>query len=157
MVSDGTYHIHADRLGGNVVMTDANAKVVAKTEYTAYGAAVQNTRKDETAGYTGHYEDPLTGLTYMQARYYDADLGRFLSVDPVLSTPGDIFNFARYAYTDTLMMFTGYSTSGRRRDSKTFGRLVVEKPHPLACRSNFSRDSNLRRGRPVATEVAPTN
>lgn len=101
MVSDGTYHIHADRLGSNVVMTDANARVVAKTEYTAYGAAAQNTHKDETAGYTGHYEDPLTGLTYMQARYYDADLGRFLSVDPATSTSGDIFNFARYVCADT--------------------------------------------------------
>lgn len=106
-VADSVYYIHADRLGSNVVMTDTNARVVARTEYTAYGAAAQNTNKNETAGYTGHYEDPLTGLTYMQARYYDADLGRFLSIDPVGTVPGDIFNFARYAYANNNpMLFT---------------------------------------------------
>ena len=106
-VADSIYYIHADRLGSNVVMTDANANVVVRTEYTAYGAAAQNTSKNETAGYTGHYEDPLTGLTYMQARYYDADLGRFISIDPVGAIPGDIFNFARYVYANNSpMMFT---------------------------------------------------
>jgi RHS repeat-associated protein len=106
-VNDSTYYIHSDRLGSNVVMTDTNARVVARTEYTAYGAAVQNTSKNETPGYTGHYEDPLTGLTYMQARYYDADLGRFISIDPVGAMPGDVFNFARYAYANNSpMMFT---------------------------------------------------
>lgn len=33
-------------------------------------------------GYTGHIEDK-TGLIYMQARYYDPIIGRFLSPDPI--------------------------------------------------------------------------
>lgn len=99
-VSDSVYYIHTDRLGSNVIMTDANANVVAKTDYKAYGAAGDNQQKSEAPGYTGHYEDPLTGLTYMQQRYYDADLGRFISIDPVASRPGDVFNFNRYAYAN---------------------------------------------------------
>ena len=33
-------------------------------------------------GFTGHIRDSATGLNYMQARYYDPVLGRFLSIDP---------------------------------------------------------------------------
>jgi RHS repeat-associated protein len=33
-------------------------------------------------GFTGHIEDE-TGLTYMQARYYDPVIGRFLAADPI--------------------------------------------------------------------------
>jgi len=41
--------------------------------------------------------DPATGLTYMQQRYYDPMVGRFLSVDPVEAREsGD--NFNRYSY-----------------------------------------------------------
>lgn len=97
-VTDSVYYIHTDRLGSNVIMTDANANVVAETEYKAYGAAADSNQKSEAPGYTGQYEDPLTGLTYMQQRYYDADLGRFISVDPVAARSGDVFNFNRYAY-----------------------------------------------------------
>ncbi|WP_276327500.1 RHS repeat-associated core domain-containing protein, partial [Xanthomonas vasicola] len=34
-------------------------------------------------GYTGHGTDGGTGLIYMQRRYYDPTIPRFLSVDPV--------------------------------------------------------------------------
>ncbi|WP_240151772.1 RHS repeat domain-containing protein [Oleiagrimonas citrea] len=34
----------------------------------------------------------------MQARYYDQMTGRFLSRDPLGSSPGGIFDFNRYAY-----------------------------------------------------------
>ncbi|WP_342769020.1 RHS repeat-associated core domain-containing protein [Solilutibacter pythonis] len=37
----------------------------------------------DRVGYAGHVMDSATGLTYMQQRYYDPMLGRFLSVDPV--------------------------------------------------------------------------
>ncbi|MGS0998314.1 RHS repeat-associated core domain-containing protein [Rhodanobacter sp. UC4451_H18] len=44
--------------------------------------------------------DPDTGLVYMQARYYDPAVGRFLSVDPVGPSPGNTFNFTRYDYAN---------------------------------------------------------
>jgi len=42
--------------------------------------------------------DPDTGLVYMQARYYDPEMGRFVSVDPLGPTPGNASNFNRYGY-----------------------------------------------------------
>lgn len=51
-------------------------------------------------GYTGHVNDPETGLVYMQARYYDPATGRFLSVDPVAPVGGNLFNVNRYDYAN---------------------------------------------------------
>jgi RHS repeat-associated protein len=49
-------------------------------------------------GYTGHVMDGATGLTYMQQRYYDQSIGRFLSVDPVVANGHTGINFNRYRY-----------------------------------------------------------
>jgi RHS repeat-associated protein len=49
-------------------------------------------------GYTGHVSDAAIGLSYMQQRYYDPLLGRFLSVDPVGVSPRNGLNFNRYWY-----------------------------------------------------------
>src|SRR5690606_28525498 len=51
-------------------------------------------------GYTGHLEDTRTGLSYMQQRYYDPALGRFLSVDPVTVDANTGANYNRYWYAN---------------------------------------------------------
>jgi RHS repeat-associated protein len=43
-------------------------------------------------------EDAATSLIYMQQRYYDAGIGRFLSVDPVTAYEQPVINFNRYVY-----------------------------------------------------------
>lgn len=48
--------------------------------------------------YTGHVNDVDTGVIYMQARYYDPAIGRFLSMDPVALDGKNLFGFNRYAY-----------------------------------------------------------
>ncbi|MEL7546878.1 MAG: RHS repeat-associated core domain-containing protein, partial [Pseudomonadota bacterium] len=44
---------------------------------------VDHWRNRDDVGYTGHVQDYRSGLTYMQARYYDPVIGRFLSTDPI--------------------------------------------------------------------------
>lgn len=51
-------------------------------------------------GYTGHVQDGATGLTYMQQRYYDPQVGLFLSVDPVTAHSDPVGQFHRYRYAN---------------------------------------------------------
>jgi RHS repeat-associated protein len=47
---------------------------------------------------TGHVADVDSGLVYMQARYYDPTIARFLSADPVTPFQNSRLNFQRYSY-----------------------------------------------------------
>lgn len=91
-------YIHTDGLGSVVAVTDASRNVIERREYEPFGAQLTPTMQDGP-GYTGHVQDAATGLTYMQQRYYDPGIGRFLSIDPVTALDnGDMRHFNRYAY-----------------------------------------------------------
>lgn len=89
-------YIHTDALGSVVAETDANGNVIKRYDYEPYGGVVGGQVTDGP-GYTGHVSDAATGLSYMQQRYYDPQLGLFLSVDPV-STHSSPKHFNRYSY-----------------------------------------------------------
>jgi RHS repeat-associated protein len=89
---------HTDALGTPIAVTDAAKAIVETFEYEPYGQLVNSTLKDGP-GFTGHVQDAVTGLTYMQQRYYDPQVGMFLSVDPVTAySNGDARYFNRYWY-----------------------------------------------------------
>ncbi|WP_434212832.1 RHS repeat domain-containing protein [[Pseudomonas] boreopolis] len=94
-ITDEVEYIHTDALGSPVATTNAAGAVIERQMYEPYGAPISHGPADRP-GFTGHMEDSATGLTYMQQRYYDPGIGRFLSVDPV--TPSGQRNFNRYSY-----------------------------------------------------------
>lgn len=53
---------------------------------------------EPTHGFTGQELDPETGLYYYGGRYYDPELGRFISPDPFIQDPEDPQNLNRYSY-----------------------------------------------------------
>lgn len=80
------YMIHADHLTGSNVLTDSGEEISQLIDYYAFGALRlddQISSYKERRKFTGHEFDTDTGLTYMEARYYDPTLGRFLSQDTV--------------------------------------------------------------------------
>ncbi|WP_386341853.1 RHS repeat-associated core domain-containing protein [Xanthomonas citri pv. citri] len=93
-------YIHTDALGSPVAVTNASGQVVERTFYEPYGAQVDGT-PDDGPGFTGHVEDAATGLIYMQQRYYDPAIPRFLSVDPVTASSDPIRFFNRYKYASS--------------------------------------------------------
>ena len=47
--------------------------------------------------YRGYYYDTETGL-YLQSRYYDPVVGRFLNADGLLGANGDLMSYNLFAY-----------------------------------------------------------
>ena len=82
-----------------VLETNASGAVItgSRERMTAYGEPADGGYADGP-GYTGHVTDAASKLTYMQQRYYDPMVGRFLSVDPMASDTITGWNFNRYNY-----------------------------------------------------------
>lgn len=94
-------YVYTDPQGTPLAEADASGNITARFEYTPYGVSVPSMgAAPNGVGYTGHVNDPETGLVYMQARYYDPGVGRFLSVDPVGVSAGNVFNINRYIYAN---------------------------------------------------------
>ncbi|MEE1611408.1 RHS repeat-associated core domain-containing protein [Microvirga sp. CF3016] len=95
--------VQRDHLGSVRRLTKpSDAAALASVVHRAYGEKVVVSDKPsekllDTHGYIGEREDAETGLVYLNARYYDPALGRFLSPDSLDPTrPGVGTN--RYAY-----------------------------------------------------------
>ncbi len=99
--NDAVTWLHSDHLGSAVSGTDESGAIAFTERYTPFGMTLDNdASNDNQAGFTGHIKDADTGLNYMQARYYDPVIGRFLSHDPVgFMDTGNPGMFNRYAYT----------------------------------------------------------
>lgn len=92
-------YVHTDALGSPVAISDATGAIIERTLYEPYGAVVGDAKGDRP-GFTGHVSDLATDLTYMQQRYYDPQIGGFLSVDPVAASSGSVAGFNRYRYAN---------------------------------------------------------
>jgi RHS repeat-associated protein len=93
-------YIHTDALGSVVAKSDASGKVIERISYEPYGAVVGAPVADGP-GYTGHVSDAATGLSQMQQRYMDPQLGMFLSIDPVTAYEQPVGQFNRYRYANS--------------------------------------------------------
>ena len=95
--------------GTNMFLTDALGSVIETISATANSATVQGNQvyspygssryqqgsMGTAKGFTGQYNDSVSGLDYYNARYYDPVVGRFLSVDIV---QGNMQGLDPYAY-----------------------------------------------------------
>ena len=93
-------YLHPDHLGTAMSTSNSSGTVACRDKYTPFGETVSAIScSEDLAGFTGHIKDKSTGLNYMQARYYDPTIGRFLSVDPqTFTSTGNPALFNRYAY-----------------------------------------------------------
>jgi RHS repeat-associated protein len=133
---------HTDALGTPVAVTNASRTVLTRNEVEPYGQLINHTITD-AVGFTGHVQDALTGLTYMQQRYYDPMIGRFLSVDPVAASNNPVGAFNRY----------DYAGNNPYRFTDPDGRKKIESQIP---KNRESLDRHPSNGRTPPTRTAST-
>lgn len=92
-------YIYSDPQGTPLAEANSSGAITATFDYKPYGTQVLGLAEDGP-GYTGHVKDVSTGLVYMQARYYDPVIGRFLSIDPKEVIAGNTEKFSRYSYAN---------------------------------------------------------
>jgi len=91
-------YYHADIVGTPVVLTDEAGLLIANADYKPFGEEVIPGAAQDPHKFTGKELDDEVGLYYFGARYYDADIGRFISVDPVNGKSEDPQTWNRYVY-----------------------------------------------------------
>jgi RHS repeat-associated protein len=93
--------MHRDHLASVRVITDASGAEVERSTYRAFGERARQVvapgRTPEPTGFIGERHDAETGLLFLNARYYDPVLARFISPDTYdPQKPG--VGMARYTY-----------------------------------------------------------
>ena len=91
--------IHSDHLGSHHLTTNELANVQQTQTYLPFGE-FEGTPPAMAEGpkYTGQHYDAETGLYYYGARYYNPNIGRFLTADWVVPNPFSGQSFNRYSY-----------------------------------------------------------
>ena len=102
MVKNGiVYYYHVNGHGDVVSMTDQNETVVAQYNYDAYGNIISQTgtmASQNPLRYAGYRYDEATELYYLMARYYDANIGRFITRDTFHGFEDDPKSLNQYNY-----------------------------------------------------------
>ena len=102
---NGTDYYYQKNIQGDILkIFDGNGTLYAEYGYDAWGKCTIKTNVNGIAKinpfrYRGYYLDDETGLYYLNSRYYDSEIGRFISPDSVdYLAPESINGLNLYAY-----------------------------------------------------------
>ena len=121
MVYGGESYLFSKNLQGDVIgIYNDNGVLVAKYEYNAFGeiTAITNARGTDVSNnashianinpfrYRSYYYDTDTGFYYLQSRYYDPEVGRFISQDVLVDSRSFVgLNLFTYCWNNPVNMF----------------------------------------------------
>ena len=132
-----TYRIFTDHLGSvRLVVNTATGEVAQRLEYDAFGVVLEDTAPGyQPFGFAGGIYEAATGLVRFGRRDYDAEVGRWLSKDPLASIAvrvlylGDETNAYSYAVNDPIGRF---DLDGRQSFASGFLKFLrFLRPGPL--------------------------
>jgi RHS repeat-associated protein len=153
----GLRHYHLDHLGSVRLVTNGAKRAVSEHDYFPYGVTSTKTYQEQinwgdphvdAMRYAGHQRDFLGYLNaenndyldYMHARYYDPNLGRFLSVDPKERRAGtatpQIWNRYSYALSNPIKL-----VDPDGRDPEAFLLVTGKTLDPLRHSAVYVRDT----------------
>jgi RHS repeat-associated protein len=124
-------------------MVSSNAgDPILRPKYAAYGERLDKPQPASTgvAAWQGHPSANANGLIYMNARYYDPELGTFASADSIVPSASKAATLNRYSYTanDPINSWDPTGHSGGTGDDKYqagWSERYYDFDHPL---SSFS-------------------
>ena len=105
--TEESYYYYEFNLQGDIIgIIDNNGNKVVEYTYDEWGKLLSTTGTlADTIGqknplrYRGYYYDAETGFYYVSSRYYDPEIGRFISADSAISGTGEsIQGYNLYAY-----------------------------------------------------------
>ena len=102
----GQLYYYVYNLQGDVVgLVDKTGTTMVTYKYDVWGKPESTTGPMATTlgvanpfRYRGYYYDTESGFYYLQSRYYDPEVGRFLNADGILGANQDILSYNLYAY-----------------------------------------------------------
>ena len=123
---DGTLvdtYLYEKNIQGDVVAVyEYDGDLVVRYAYNARGAVSETEYGSEYCEesfevlcnpfrYRGYYYDTETDLYYLNSRYYDPNVGRFLNADIYINANGDLLGFNMFAYCSNNLVM-GYDPTG---------------------------------------------
>ena len=102
MQINGTTYYYVTNLQGDVMgLVDTNGNTIATYTYDPYGKVLTATgtlAEKNPLRYRGYYYDSESGLYYLQSRYYDPAVRRFVNADSYASTGQGIVGYNMFSY-----------------------------------------------------------
>ena len=111
--ADGTSYVGyfvLNQQGDTIALLDENGAVVVTYEYDAWGKEINHTTSGMLGSklyqynalkYRGYYFDAESGFYYVSSRYYDPEIGRFISADTpelLLEDQRNLLQYNLYTY-----------------------------------------------------------
>lgn len=97
--NETSYYLYDGR-GSVTANTWQNGMVTSVYQYDPYGqVTLGSTEHTDFYGYNVESYNPNSGLEFLRARYYNAEIGRFFQEDTYLGDINDPLTLNRYAYT----------------------------------------------------------
>jgi RHS repeat-associated protein len=130
--SGTTSYYEADNLGSISSLSSPTGALANTYTYDSFGELANSTGTIVNPfRYTGREFDPETGTYYYRARYYDEQIGRFTSEDPVGYTAGT--NFYRYVRNRPTVFTDPWGTS-EKGNQKVWRGIVTDTTTSAAFR-----------------------
>ena len=132
-----TYYYITNLQGDVMYLADASGNEVAAYDYDPYGKIISATgamAEINPLRYRGYYYDSETGFYYLQSRYYDPEICRFINADSYTSTGRGYLGYNMFAYCNGNPVVysdpSGHALDPRFRTSlicDSSGKLILDR------------------------------
>lgn len=121
---DNQKYYYIKNIQGDIIgITNSNGNIIANYKYDSWGNIISITDNNDTPiidlsniaiinpfRYRSYYYDTETGLYYLNRRYYNPVIGRFINPDETINANKDFISFNLFAYaSNNPINYTDYS------------------------------------------------